>query len=261
MKNLVICGDSFSIGIGCHNLNTEPYGSLLAKELGLNLINLAKGSSTNLSISLQVKHAIEHIKDIELLIVSNTCYHRTEWFPEDASENREVNNLNVNYHQYPPFGEGTYQYIIETPMKQYPNYKGEMLTENWYGIIDYVDNFLDRKIGSSTYFSKFKNERPERMRLLKEYYLEFFDSRIQRQYDMAVIIKSHVLLKNKNIKHLILTNDTEFSEYVPQENLVDVDWGILSLNYPDDLKSLHTSWEGHVDVYNSIIKKIKKSII
>jgi hypothetical protein len=140
MKNLVICGDSFSIGIGCHNLNTEPYGSLLAKELGLNLINLAKGSSTNLSISLQVKHAVEHIDDIELLIVGNTCYHRTEWFPEDASENREVNNLNVNYHQYPPFGEGTYQYVIENPMKQYPNYKGELLTENWYGVIDYVDN-------------------------------------------------------------------------------------------------------------------------
>jgi hypothetical protein len=261
MKNLVICGDSFSIGIGCHDLNTEPYGSLLAKELGLNLINLAKGSSTNLSISLQVKHAIEHIKDIELLIVSNTCYHRTEWFPEDASENREVNNLNVNYHQYPPFGEGTYPYLIDNPMQQYPNYTGEMLTENWYGVIDYVDNFLDRKVGSSTYFSKFKNERPERMRLLKQYYLEFFDSRIQRQYDMAVIIKSHVLLKNKNIKHLILTNDIEFSEYIPQKNLVDVDWGLLSLNYPDDLKSLHTSWEGHIDVYNSIIKKIKKSII
>ena len=28
MKNLVICGDSFSIGIGCHDLNNEPYGSI-----------------------------------------------------------------------------------------------------------------------------------------------------------------------------------------------------------------------------------------
>jgi hypothetical protein len=261
MKNLVICGDSFSIGIGCHNLKDEPYGSLLAKELGLNLINLAKGSSTNLSISLQVKHAIDHIKDIELLIVGNTCYHRTEWFPENASEHREANNLNVNYHQYPPYGEGTYQYVIENPMAKYPNYTGEMLTENWYGVIDYVDNFLDKKVGSSTYFSKFKNERPERIRLLKQYYLEFFDSRIQRQYDMGVIIKSHVLLKNNNIKHFVLTNDTEFSSYVPSENLVDIDWGKLSLEYPDDLKSLHTSWEGHVSVYNEIMKKLKRPII
>jgi hypothetical protein len=127
--------------------------------------------------------------------------------------------------------------------------------------VTFAFNFLDRNVGSSTYFSKFQNERPERMRLLKQYYLEFFDSRIQRQYDMAVIIKSHVLLKNKNIKHLVLTNDTEFDMYLPQENLVDVDWGKLSLKYPDDLKSLHTSYEGHIDVYDSIIKKLNKSII
>ena len=28
MKNLVICGDSYNIGIGCHDLHNEPYGSL-----------------------------------------------------------------------------------------------------------------------------------------------------------------------------------------------------------------------------------------
>ena len=66
-----------------------------------------------------------------------------------------------------------------------------------------------------------------------------------------------MLLNNKKIKHLVLTNDGEFSEYLPHENLVDIDWGKLSLKYPDDLKSLHTSYEGHIDVYNSIMKKIK----
>ena len=144
MKNLVVCGDSFSVGIGCHDLHNEPYGSLLAKKLGLNLINLAKGSSTNLSISLQVKHAVDNIPDIELLIVGNTCYHRTEWFPEHAREDREANNLNVNYHQYPPYGEGTYPYLLEHPMKDDSRYRGEMLTENWYGVIDYVENILDK---------------------------------------------------------------------------------------------------------------------
>ena len=263
MKNLVICGDSFSVGIGCHDLYNEPYGSLLAKKLNLNLINLAKGSSTNLSISLQVKHAVDNIPDIELLIVGNTCYHRTEWFPENAREDRETNNLNVNYHEYPPYGEGTYPYLLENPMKNDPRYRGEMLTENWYGVIDYVENILDKhnNVNESTYFKKFKNERPERMRLLKQYYLEFFDSRIQRQYDMAVIIKSHVLLKNRGIKHFVLTNDTEFNQYIPDENLVDVDWGKLSQTYPDDLKSLHTSWEGQKVVYDNICKKLNRPII
>jgi len=196
-----------------------------------------------------------------LLIVGNTCYHRTEWFPEDAREDREANNLNVNYHEYPPYGEGTYPYLLEPPMKDDSRYRGEMLTENWYGVIDYVDNFLDRNVGSSTYFKKFKNERPERMRLLKQYYLEFFDGRIQRQYDMAVIIKSHVLLKNRGIKHFVLTNDNEFDLYIPNENLVDVDWGKLSQMYPDDLKSLHTSWEGQKVVYETILQKLNRPLI
>jgi hypothetical protein len=261
MKNLVICGDSFSIGIGCHNLKDEPYGSLLAKDLGLNLINLAKGSSTNLSISLQVKYAVENIKDIELLIVGNTCYHRTEWFPENAKENIEINNLNVNYHQYPPYGEGTYPYLLENPMGSHPNYLGELLTENWYGVIDYVDNFLDKGIGNPVYFSKFKNERPEKMQLLRDYYFEIFDSRIQRQYDIGIIIKSHVLLKNRGINHFVLTNDIEFNDYIPNENIVNVDWGKLSIMYPDDLKSLHTSFEGHKNVFNIVKDKITKKLI
>ena len=99
------------------------------------------------------------------------------------------------------------------------------------------------------------------MRLLKQYYLEFFDSRIQRQYDMAVIIKSHVLLKNKGIKHFVLTNDNEFKLYVPSENLIDVNWGKLSQKYPDDLKSLHTSWEGQKEVYEAILRKINRPLI
>jgi|APCry1669190327_1035288.scaffolds.fasta_scaffold05389_2 hypothetical protein len=259
MKNLVICGDSFSIGIGCHDLNNEPYGSLLAKKLGMNLINLAKGSSTNLSISLQVKHAVDNIPNIGLLIVANTCYHRTEWFPENAKENSDVNNLNVNYHQYPPYGEGTYPYIFDHPMIDDPRYTGEILTENWYGIIDYVENILDKNnnVNNSTYFKKFKTERPEKMRLLKDYYYEFFDSRIQRQYDMGVIVKSHALLKNRDINHFILTHDHEFPLYVPNENLVHVDWGELSLKYPDDLKTLHTSYLGQIEVYESIMKKLE----
>ena len=257
MKNLVICGDSFSIGIGCHDLHSEPYGSLLAKKLGLNLINLAKGSSTNLSISLQVKHAVDNIRDIELLIIAPTCNHRIEWFPENASEDCNVDNLNVNYHEYPPYGEGTYPQLLEHPMKDDSRYRGDMLTENWYGIIEYVDGFLDKNIGSPTYYKKFRRERPERMRLLKQYYLEFFNSRIQRQFDMGVIIKSHVLLKNKGINHLIFADDREYYLYIPEEVGVDVSWGQLSLDFPDDMNTLHTSWEGQIKVYEAILNKLK----
>jgi hypothetical protein len=263
MKNLVVCGDSFSIGIGCEDLHTEPYGVLLAKKLGLNLINLAKGSSTNLSISLQVKHAVENIPDIEVILISPTCYHRTEWFPEDADLTRTLSNLNTNYHQYPPYGVATYTHLLEHPMKDDRRYTGDMYTENWYGVIDYVDNILDKynDVNESDYFRKFKNERPERMRLLKQYYLEFFDARIQKQYDTGVIIKSHVLLQNKGIKHYVLTDDLEFNDYIPLENLIYVSWGELSLKFPDPLGSFHTSSKGHQVVFDEVLNKLELKLI
>ena len=78
---------------------------------------------------------------------------------------------------------------------------------------------------------------------------------------MAVIIKSHVLLKNRGIKYFVLTNDTEFNQYITNENLVYIYWGNLSQIYPDDLNSLHTSWEGQKVVYETILRKLNKSLI
>ena len=255
MKNLVICGDSFSIGIGCEDLINEPYGSLLAKELKLNLINLAKGSSTNLSISLQVKYAIENIKDIELLIIGSTSYYRFEWFPENAKNKNQLNNLNVNYHEYPPYGQGTYEHLIDNPMKNDNRYCGEMLTENWIGILDY-NKMLDNNNGQPEhYFKKFKTETVERIRLLRNYFNEFFNSSIQRHYDIGTITMSHNLLKNNNIKHYILSDDLELKTYVDKKNIIYNDWDELSKKYPDPMKSLHTSYEGHKIVFN-IIKDV-----
>lgn len=264
MKKLVICGDSFSVGIGCHDLHNEPYGSLLAKHLNLELVNLAKGSSTNLSIFLQVKYVVENIQDIEYLFVGTTCYHRTEWFPEESNTYIPLDNTNVNYHQYPPYGHCTYPYLLENPMKNDKRYRGEMFTENYHGIIDYVDNILEKNDGvnNSDYFKKFKKEDNKRMKLLKDYYLYFYDGRIQRQYDMGQIVMSHNLLRNHNINHYILAPDTkDFVPYIDEKNMIDISWGQLSIKYPDDLKTLHTSYEGHIEVYKKIIDVIEKTII
>lgn len=262
MGKIVVCGDSFSIGIGCHDLKNEPYGALLSKELNKEIINLAKGSSSNFSIFLQVKYAVENIDDIDLLIIGTTCFYRTEWFPDNASENRPLDNTNVNYHNYPPYGEMTYPYLLKNPMIDDKNYKGELLTENYMGIIDYVDNYIDKGLKDSKYFDKFLGEPFEKIKLLRDYYLYFYDSRIQRQYDIGMINLGHVLLKNNNIKHLILTPYVdEFSNYMNKNNLLDIDWGLLSNQYPDDLKTLHTSYEGHIVVYNKIIEKIKSKLI
>ncbi len=262
MNKLVICGDSFSIGIGCHDLHNEPYGSLLSKKLNKELINLAKGSSTNLSIALQVEYAIRKIKNIDLLIVGTTCYHRTEWFPEDTNTLIPLNNENVNYHQYPPYGYMTYPYLLDYPMNNDIDYRGEMFTENYHGIIDYVDNILNKNITESGYFKKFKKEDDKKMRLLKDYYLYFYDGRIQKQYDIGQIVMSHNLLKYNKIPHIILNDNVDdLKSYIPNENLLNINWGEMSKKYPDDLKTLHTSHEGHKIVYETILMKLSNNLI
>jgi hypothetical protein len=256
MGNLVVCGDSYSIGIGCHDLINEPFGSLLAKKLDKNLINLSKGSSTNLSIFLQVKYAVEELNDIDLVIISPSCYNRTEWFPDDADVHKNLSNRLVNYHEYPPYMEGTYKYIIENPMKSDENYTGEMLTENYHGVFDYVDNFLDKKISTGSYFKKFRKESDVKMRLLKNYYLYFFDERLERLKSMGMMLMAHHILLKNNIPHYFLTYDPEFEDYISPANLVSVSWGEISKKYPDDLKTLHTSWEGQRVVYEKILEKL-----
>jgi hypothetical protein len=256
MKNLIICGDSFNIGIGCRDLINEPYGALLANRLKLNQINLAKGSSTNLSIYLQAKYVVENIKNIEFVFLSVTSYDRTEWIAEpDKTNSGEITNLDINYHQYPPYGDETYISKIPSVMSQDPNYNGSIFTDNYHGIFDYVDNFLDKNVKSG-YYARFHNERPERARLLKQYYLEIYDIRLKRLNDIGVITMAHLLLKNNNIKHLILTQDSAFNPFISSENLVNVDWGQLSLRYPDDLLTLHTSKDGHIVAQNIVLNKL-----
>ena len=97
------------------------------------------------------------------------------------------------------------------------------------------------------------------MRLLRNYYAEVFDDRIQRYYDIGVITMAYNLLENRNIKSLVLTYDADFKNYIPDESLVNVDWGILSKKYPDDLNTLHTSAEGHKEVFETIMKKLEKN--
>lgn len=258
MGNLVICGDSFSIGIGCRDLQNEPYGSLLSKKLGKNLINLGRGSSSNFSIMLQVKYAIENYKDIDLLCIGITSYERTEWFNEKSkSFHFDVSLTDVNYHEYPPYGKNTYITQLENPMINDPRYKGDMLVENYLGIVDYVTNIDKQNSTNNEYFRKFRNESNDKMKLLNDYFFEIFDFGIKRMYDISLISMCHMLLKNHNINHLILTHEPYvFNNIIPEENLVEVNWGQLSIDYPDDLPSQHTSYIGHQIVYNKILEKL-----
>lgn len=262
MKNLVICGDSFSIGIGCRNLKTEPYGSLLSEKLKFNLINFGKGSSTNFSIYLQVKYAVENIKDIGLLIVAPTCHYRTEFFSKEVQFGNELvptkfDNCSVNYHQYPPYGKNTYidGQELENPMGSNPRYKPILFTENFHGIFDYL-NVVENKV-ETNYYERYKNEDISRFISLRNNCVDNHHGVIQRLYDFGMINLAHSLLIKNQIPHLIFDNFNEMIDIIPDYYRTNVNWGELSSKYPDDIPTSHTSAEGHKEVYKMVLEKLE----
>lgn len=260
-KKIVICGDSFNIGIGCKDLKNEPYGQLLSNRLARPITNLAKGSSTNLSIYLQVKHAVDVIsreqEGIEYVIYSNTSYDRVEWFPENLSRTTtDLTLYDVNYHQYPPYGSGTYISMLDHPMKNEQKYKGKMFTDNIMGIIDFWENFASKNI-TMQYYQRFNDEPKDRIKTIYDWGTTIMDYSITRLQGISLMVLAHILLENAGIKHLLLTDEPEeYIKYIPSKNVVPVDWGKLSKDYPDDLPSLHTSLHGHKIVYNTIVNKL-----
>jgi len=263
MGKIIICGDSFSIGIGCKDLLKDSYGPLLAKHYGRDLLNFAKGSSTNYSIFLQAKYAIENIKDIDLLIISDTCPHRVNFFKHTEQLSRAkdmwahppLTNLDVNYHEYPPYGEGTYHQIIPHPYRGNPGYKGTLNTENWHGVVEYCENFERNK--NSTYYSRFKGDK-ERLFLLLQYYLEVFDIGIQTSYDEGILLLAYNIAVGKGIPTLVAAEKDTLASIIKKSDYVNLSWGELAREYPDDLKTFHTSEEGHKKAFSTVANHIDK---
>lgn len=263
-KRLIVCGDSFNIGIGCNDLNTEPYSILLAQQYGIPVVNLAKGSSTNLSIWLQVQHAVERLgaSTDDLVLVNETSSNRFNWFPESYTEKKPLTNLLVNYHQYPPYGADSYHHRLpEHPMQSDPEYQGVMYTENIAGVYDYYDNFLSRGHDQrGRYYDRLTTESPQRLKLMMEFYASIYDENISQLQSRAFMMQCHLLLSRLNIKHLMmLPNPYPVQDMVPAENLFRLHWGEITMEYPDTIPSGHAHAGGHEYAAGIISEKLKKN--
>lgn len=266
-KKLIVCGDSFAVGIGCHDLATEPVGSLVATRLGMPVLNLAKGSSTNFSIFLQTQYVVDKLLDqAGIVLVGNTSYDRVEWFPwdQDFTDTKELCNEMVNYHEYPPYMENSYQVHgknprLSQPMATDPDYTGEMFTENYMGVIDYWETYGEQNLHTD-YYQRFRSEPRSRMKTLYEFAKSIHEPRINRIYSIAVLALGHQLLKRAGIPHLIFSQEpAAYARYIDSENIAEVNWGQLSLDYPDDLPTWHTSAQGHKVAAKAVMQKIKQN--
>lgn len=266
-KRLIICGDSFNIGIGCLNLDTEPYGSLLAEHTGRKLVNLAKGSSTNLSIWLQVKYAVYNLNanENDIILVNETSSERFNWFPENTEidPHHDITNLDVNYHDYPPYGHNSYfPHILDKhPMQDDKNYKGAMITENVAGVIDYLKNFVAKGYNQrGSYYNRLVDEPISKLKIVTDFYASIYNDKLSQIQSNALMVMAHSLLRNKNLKHvMLLPNMWLCEDTILDENKINLNWGDLTVKYPDTVGTGHSGPEGHVEACGMILDKLKQN--
>ena len=261
MKKIVICGDSFSYGIGCVNLNDNPYGVLIARHFGWDLIRLARGSASNYTIYLQGMYAADMPEPPHLVILGQTSYDRIEWFSEEKPDNFWTHSLvNLNYHLYPPHHEPQRPYHTQ-PMDYYlrtdSNYAPCMLSEQIGGI----DHCLEtrRTHPKTKYYERLDTEPNEKLKLIVDHYLQVNDYSIKKNYDIGMLFQAYSYIKRKGINCIIMTEDVEtFAKYMDRDDLMYQCWGIMAQQYPDTIGSMHASEEAHKITSDRLIEKIKE---
>jgi hypothetical protein len=216
---------------------------------------------------LQVKYAVYNLNanENDIILVNETSSERFNWFPEDSDIDNlhDISNLDVNYHDYPPYGN--HSYIVHPldrhPMQSDPNYKGTMITENVAGVIDYLDTFVARGIDQrGFYYNRLVDEPITKLKLIKDFYGSVYHEKLSQLQSNAFMTMAHSLLRNKNLKHLMmLPNIWAYPDTILEENKMFLSWGDLTLKYPDTVGSGHSSPQGHIEAHDMITYKLEQN--
>lgn len=263
MKKIVVCGDSFNCGIGVLDLQTQPYGVLLAQKLGAELVTLARGSASNFAVHLQVEYAARMDPKPDLIVIGTTSYDRIEWIEEGKTQRFPLEARHINYHLYPPHHNPE---ANKNPFDHHFLNKSEydpcLLTEQVGGIDDYI-KVREREKSSNVqgaihYYKRLHTEPIEKLKRMCQYYVEILNGDIKRNYDVGVLLKSYLYAKKRGIKCVILSNDPLLLDLVPADEIHSMNWFGLSQKYPDKIGSMHASEEAHAIVAEELYRKLVK---
>jgi hypothetical protein len=216
---------------------------------------------------LQVKYAVYNLNATEhdIILVNETSSERFNWFPENTEidDQHVISNLDVNYHDYPPYGNHSYvtHQLDKHPMQDNPDYKGTMITENVAGVIDYLDTFVangwDQR---GSYYNRLVDEPITKLKLIKDFYGSVHNDKLSQIQSNALMTMSHSLLRNKNLKHLIMIpNIWTYLDTILNKNKMYLSWGELTMKYPDTVGSGHASPQGHIEARNMITHKLEQN--
>jgi hypothetical protein len=255
--NLVVCGDSFNVGIGLVDMEKQRYGQLVANKLDYGLTVLARGSASNYAVFLQGVFASTMTPKPKCVILSVTSYDRIEWLADELQDHITPELINLNYHQYPPHHhpQPHHSEPLDFYLKSHPEYNPKLLTEQVVAISDYIGLLKKKQPGE--YYERLHSQSKEKLEMLLEHYLTVWgNNTIKYDYDRGLILSAYTRIKNNGIPYLVLSQDHAFSELIPNDDLISHDWGELSRKYPDSIGSLHADYPAHEYTADLILERM-----
>lgn len=253
---LVTCGDSFACGSGLPDEYAfeKSYAGLTAKDIGVEQKVLARPGCCNYTIWLQIKWAVENLTKVHkpFMLISMTNAARTAWYKPFQNKRSGVSPSieHLNYENYPPYDKHTRGTTRPIPVKTDNTLQSETLSN--------LDTFFDAKVKAM--WPQFQHEPDARIKVLRDWVGDFFNFEIKQEYDNAILLQGHLLLKKHNIPHLFMGWQPNFANLLPDENYMAVDWGYWSQTYPDDKGTGHCNYQGNYYVYREVINKVKAQV-
>jgi hypothetical protein len=258
---LVICGDSFNVGIGLVDMVKQRYGQLVADHFGWNLLTLARGSASNYAVHLQGVYASNLKPKPKCVILSFTSCDRVEWLSDNNSDHYTTIHLNnLNYHQYPPHlhPQPHHDEPLDFYLKDKPEYSPRLLTEQITAVADYLDR-MKNKIHDD-YYHRMHGQTKYKLETILNHYMEIWaNNSIKTDYDIGLILSAYTKIKNSGVNCLVLSNHPKFKSLIPSMDLIDHNWFDLSKQYPDTIGSHHADFPAHQYTAELIINRMKEN--
>jgi|694.fasta_scaffold64152_4 hypothetical protein len=263
-KTLFVCGDSYASGSGLkpEYCLEKSFGGLVASEIGAKHVNFSRAGICNFGIFLQVKKVLTEFnfntrQSNSTIIISLTDPSRLMVGTEELKP-WDLDLSNVDYKNNTPYNYGYYK-GRDTQFKL--NDKPKLFSQTILDILLHIDKKVSGALQSA-----YEILPHYKLSTLKTYITDVFDYEIKSEYDNALVAKMHLILKSKNINHIFLVPFIEQYDYIPQENLCEVNWRKISDEHPDEMGSGHCNETGHeiaskmiLDQYYKILKN-KKTI-
>jgi hypothetical protein len=259
--SLVICGDSFNVGIGLRNILRDRYGQLVANHFDWDLNVFARGSASNYAIYLQAQYVLELATKPSFVIISVTSFDRMEWLSSEADDKQVpyyLSMLNLNYHDYPPhnYPQPYHENSLDFYLKDNPKYKPILFTEQIPALHEHLDKYHPNK------YPRFENESKERLKLIRDYFIDVMMygsvsvSPMKRDYDISLIYTAYSMLINNGIKVIVMSDEEKLRKLIPEKNFLNHNWFRYADKYPDTIGSLHANEEAHKITADLLIEKI-----